>query len=139
MSQENVEILLRVLKEGDPRSPEGFDAFLAIFDPDVVYDMSRSSFPDARVYEGVDEVRQWFAGLGDAFGDPADMTHSVERVRVAGDRVVLMQRMQASGRTTRIPVDWAWVGVYTFRDGRVVRFDRYDDWAQALEAVGLGE
>ncbi len=138
MSQENVEILLGVM-EADPRSPEGLDAFLAIFDPDVVWDMSRSSFPDARVYEGVDGVREWFVGLADAFGDPADRTHSVERVRVAGDRVVLMQRMQASGRTTQIPIDYTWASVWAFRDGKVVRFDRYDDWAQALKAVGLRE
>ncbi len=138
MSEENVEILLGAM-DWDTRGPEGFDAFLAIFDPDVVWDISRSSFPDARVYEGVDGVRKWFAGLTDAFGDPADMTHSVEKVRVAGDRVVLMQRMQASGRTTQIPVDYTWAGVWAFRNGRVVRFDRYDDWADALEAVGLSE
>jgi hypothetical protein len=36
-------------------------------------------------------------------------------------------------------VDYRFVPVFSFRGGNVFRIDRYDDWAEALEAAGLSE
>ena len=45
--------------------PDGrmeLEAALSLLDEDVDWDMSRSPFPDARLYRGVDGVREWFRG-----------------------------------------------------------------------------
>jgi ketosteroid isomerase-like protein len=132
MSQENVEVVRRAL-EAYERSGEQDDSFL---DPGIVWDLSRSPFPDAGVYHGPDGVRAWFQGLANAF---EDLHYEVERTRDLGDQVLVLLHVSGRGPSSGIPVDYRFVPVFTFRDGRVVRMDRYDDWGEALEAAGLSE
>jgi ketosteroid isomerase-like protein len=70
MSEENVEIVRRALEHYE-RTGEQDDSFL---DPEVIWDLSRSPFPDAGVYHGREGVREWFQGLTDAF-DGAPENH----------------------------------------------------------------
>jgi ketosteroid isomerase-like protein len=132
MSQENVEIVRRALEYYE-RTGEQDDSFL---DPEVVWDLSRSPFPDAGVYHGVDGVRDWFERLAEAF---EDLHYEVEKVRADDERVVVMLRVSGHGPSSGIPVDYGFAPVFTFRDGRVVRMERFDDWAEALDAAGLSE
>ena len=111
------------------------EPFIAMLAPDVVWDTSRSPFPEARVYHGIDGVREWFRELGDAFGE--EVRYEIQELHDLGDRVLLELRAEAAGRSTKIGVDWRFVPVYTFRDGKVVRMDRYADQAEALAAMGL--
>ena len=132
MSAENVELLRRALahyaRTGEPD--------YGILDDEIVWDLSRSSFPDAGVYHGIDGVRDWFQGLADAFGN---VRYEVEDVRAEGDRVAALLRVTGRGPGSGLAVDYRFVPVFTLREGKVVRVDRYDDWAEALEAAGLSE
>jgi ketosteroid isomerase-like protein len=112
------------------------EAFFALLSEDIVWDLSRSPFPDAGVYHGIEGVRDWFRGLDDAFGD---VRYEVEQVREAGERVAVLLHVRGHGPTSQIAVDYRFVTVMTFREGKIVRMDRYDDWSAAAAAMGLPE
>ena len=114
----------------------GLAAAESFFDPEVIFDQSRSPFPDAGVYHGIEGVRAWFRGLADAFGD---VSYEMEKVRGRGDQVAVMLRVRGRGPSSGIEVDYRFVPVITFRDGKIVRMDRFSDWEEALEAAGLQE
>ena len=127
-----MEIVRRAL-ENHERTGEYDDSFL---DPEVVWDVSRSPFPDAGVYHGLDGVRDWFQGLTDAFGH---VQYEVEKLHDGGEQVVMLLRISGRGPSSGIEVDYRFAPVFTFRDGKVVRMDRFDGWAEAREAAGLSE
>jgi ketosteroid isomerase-like protein len=126
----NIE-LLREAWEGfnETRDVEGFYALLS---NDVVWDLSRSPFPEAGVYQGIDAVRSWFAGIRDAFGD---VRYAVVKEREFDDQVLQLIRLKGRGPGSQIPVDYSFAPLFTFRDGKIVRMDRYDNWEAAVEAV----
>jgi hypothetical protein len=66
VSQENVEAIRRLFEAYS--RPSDSEVFLDICAPDVVWDMSRSPFPEARIYHGLDGVREWLRGLRDDTG-----------------------------------------------------------------------
>jgi ketosteroid isomerase-like protein len=112
------------------------EAFFSLLSEDIVWDLSRSPFPDAGIYHGIEGVRDWFRGLDDAFGD---VRYEVEQVREAGERVAVLLHVRGQGPTSRIAVDYRFVPVMTFREGKIVRMDRHDDWAAAMAALGVAE
>ena len=132
MSQENVEIVKRALETYGRTGEEDF----SVFHPEVVFDVSRSRFPDAGVYHGIEGVRDWFQGLAGAFGE---VSYEIEKALDLGERVAVLLRLSGRGPSSGVPVEYRFVPVFTFRGGKVVRMDRYDDWAEALEAAGLSE
>jgi ketosteroid isomerase-like protein len=134
MPGENIE-LVRQAFEGfnETRDLEKFYALLA---DDVVWDLSRSPFPEAGVYHGVDAVRSWFSGLRDAFGE---VRYEIEKQRELGDQVAELVHVSGRGPGSQIPVDYSFAPLFTFRDGKIIRMDRYDDWAAALKALGQAE
>jgi ketosteroid isomerase-like protein len=112
------------------------EAFFSLLDEDVVWDMSRSPFPDAGIYHGLDGVRDWFRGLDDAFGD---VRYQVEQVREAGEQLAVLLHVHGRGPSSQIAVDYRFVPVMTFRERKIVRMDRYDNWSAATAAMGLSE
>jgi ketosteroid isomerase-like protein len=110
------------------------DAATALLDEDVVWDMSRSPFPDTGVLHGVAGVRSWFDGLDSAFGE---VSYAVERMREAGERLALLIRVRGRGPASGIPVDYSFVPVLTFRARKIVRMERYDEWEAAVAAMGV--
>jgi ketosteroid isomerase-like protein len=144
MSEKDVAIARAAAKGGDSnlerlrrsRAGGAFDseAFFALLADDVIWDLSRSQFPEAGVYRGVDAVRAWFSGLRDAFGD---FRYELEKEREHGDQVLSQVRLIGRGPGSQIPVEYTFVPVMTFRDGKIVRMDRYDTWEEATKAVGL--
>jgi ketosteroid isomerase-like protein len=135
MSRENMNAIRQAIEIYANRGD--LEAFLGMCAADVVFDLTRSPFPEARVYHGLDGVREWLDGLQDAF---EDIRYEVEEVADLGnERVLLLLRVLAHGQFSKIDVDYRFVPVFTFRDGQVVRMDRYGDRAEALEAVGMSE
>jgi ketosteroid isomerase-like protein len=132
VSQENVDVVRRAFQARTAGDAEAAYAMLA---PDVVFDTSRSEFPDAGVYRGPEGVRNWFDGLADAFGEGARF--DVEEIEDFGDRVLVEIRARGHGLSSGIAVDWRFVSVFTFRDGKVVRIDRFANRAEALRALGM--
>jgi len=134
MSQENVEIIRRGYQASSHENP---DEFLAVLAEDVVWDLSRSPFPDAGIYHGLAGVREWFQSLGEAF---QSLRYEAEEITDLGrDRVLTVLRLRGRGQFSEIGVDYRFATVSTFRGGKVVRMDRYNDRAEALEAVELEE
>jgi uncharacterized protein len=129
MSQENVELVRRGI--------ESVEAFWALLDDDVVWDLGRDPPPDIHgVYVGRDSVieasrRYW--GTWDAYSLDAD------ELIDAGSSVVVVVHERGRGRGSGAPFDRRWAQVWTFREGRIIRWELFVDKAEALEAAGLSE
>jgi ketosteroid isomerase-like protein len=127
MSQENMELVRRGM--------ESARAFWALFDESIVFNMQL--VPDADdVYVGreaaIDASRQYW-GTFDSY-----RLDAVELID-AGSSVVVVVRETARGRGSGAPFERRWAQVWTFRSGRVVRWEAFPNRAAALEAVGLRE
>jgi hypothetical protein len=47
--------------------------------------------------------------------------------------------VKGRGQFSKLGIDYRFVPVYTLRDGKVVRMDRYRNRTEALEAAGVFE
>ena len=130
MSQENVEIAQRAfehfVRTGEPR----WDTIahdIEVYDHDI---------PDAGTYRGHDGYVRWLANWGEAWDD---FSMKAERWIDAGDKTVLVFELTARGKGSGVEVKRRDAMVLTFRDGKTVRLDYYNNEPQALEAAGLEE
>jgi ketosteroid isomerase-like protein len=134
MPEDNAEIVRRLYahwEQGDFRTPEFFD--------DEVESVRTGSgllgidgewrSADALAAETVSYV----AALD-------DLRIVAERITDLGDdRVLVLSRHTAKGKTSGLPYDHELGDLFTLRDGKIVRFVSYWDRAEALEAAGLSE
>jgi ketosteroid isomerase-like protein len=130
MSQENVEGARRFHDHFDRTGEPLWDV---IDDEIEVYD---HDIPDAGTYQGIAGYTKWLANWGETF---ENFAMDLERLVDAGDQVVSLFVMRATGRGSGVSVERKDAIVSTFRDGKITRIDYYNDRAQALEAVGLSE
>jgi uncharacterized protein len=135
MSEENVEIMRWGYEAWNRRD---FDQILELADPEIEWTFAEGFMPlpgaDA-VYHGHEGVRRFW----ETFIDPWEqIAIEVEELRDSGDRVVAFIRFRAVARDG-LTVDAPFAHVITFRESRVIRFEAFDDRAQALEAAGLSE
>jgi len=125
--------LLRATTEAGTRTPEAAALFLDGMDPEVVFDPTRV-WPDARVYNGRDGVRQffdrWLRGW-EEYG------HDVVEVLEAGDDVVIILHEHGRARGSGIEVEHVFAQLWQLRDGKVTRWRAFPTKEEALEAVGL--
>jgi ketosteroid isomerase-like protein len=139
MSQENVEIVRR-LYEAVARRDTG--TVLSLYDPDVEWDGSRSRWAEvmpaeAQYGRGHEELRSFFRlyyEMWESFED------NVQELIDAGEQVISVVTSRGRGRTSGVEVEWAGnAGVWTIRDGKIIRVVWFKSRAEALEAVGLSE
>ena len=136
MSRENVEIIRRVYEaaaRGDSRD------VLALYDPTVEVDSRRvplTQMIGGNILSGHEGLRVFFRERAEAL-DAAEDT--CEELIDAGDEVVSVVTVRGRGRTSGIGVETRMAGVWTIRDGRVVRVVWFPSREEALEAVGLRE
>ena len=140
MSQENVELVQRLLEMFRKRDHEGVFAF---YDPDIEWNAEATPgnplghMDDlAGVYRGYEGVRTYWRRWLAAW---KDIEFEVQDVLDAGDEVVALIRNQRqwgrhSGIVTELP---PYALVFTIRGSKVVRWQSYPDQEAALEAVGL--
>jgi ketosteroid isomerase-like protein len=129
MSEENVETVQRIY--GDI-SAQLWGTGRELFDPDCEFDLTDAALGLIRGVEAAEEVLRAY---WEAFEDfqtelteviHADEEHVVTAIRDGG-------RMKASGTDI-----WnRFFHVWTFRDGKVIRFSTHTDKSRALEAAGL--
>ena len=136
MSQENLETVQTLYgrwARGDFATPE-------FFDPDVEY----VRIGDDGALAGVGSWRgldQMWAAVTDYLSAWEDVRQVADRFVLArDDRVLVLDRQLARGRTTGIPVEREMAALFTLNDaGKIVRFENFWNRDEALEAVGLRE
>jgi ketosteroid isomerase-like protein len=130
MSEENVELVRRGL--------ESADAFWAMLDEYVVWDLR-----NWHVTPGIDTVVVGRDAVIQAsrryWGAWEDYRVEAEEVLDAGQSVVLISREVGRGKGSGVPVARQNPQLWTFREGRVIRWESFETRAEALEAAGLSE
>ena len=132
MSQESVEIV-RAIHEALARGES--PASLALLHPDIEY-----VNPPGAVEPG---TRRGIAGYEAAMRSIAEVFEGirieVRDIKGVGDQVVVLATFIARGAVSGAPREHEDGYVWTIRDAKAVRFQWFNDPAQALEAVGLAE
>ena len=60
-------------------------------------------------------------------------------IDLGGERVLVLSRQTARGKTSGLRFDREFGDLFTLRDGKVLRYVSYWDRAEALEAAGLSK
>jgi len=129
MSQRNVDWVQRALEHfgqtGEPYLEE-VDPAVEVYDHDI---------PDARnPYLGFDGITAWLTDFGESW-DHYEL--EVEQILDSGDKAVALIRVSAVGAGSGVTVRRGDGIVWTFREGRVVRIDYFNDQRLARDAAGL--
>ena len=111
------------------------DRALSYVDPAMVVDATARVF-NPTVYRGLEGLRQMLADMDDVW---ENLRPQAREFLDAGERVVVTGRMVAKGKGSGVQVERDFSGIWTVRDGRIVRWDICSDRAQALKAAGLAE
>jgi ketosteroid isomerase-like protein len=127
MSQGDVEILRKALEQAS-QDPE---AFYAVIDPAVEWDTTRQ-VPDGEVGRGVAGVRRFFRRWE---GPLARYEFELEEAIDMGDQVFSVLRQRARGKGSGVPIEGRVAQIWTFRDGKVVRYRGFQDKTEALRAA----
>ena len=134
MSQENVEIVRRMLQAFADRGP---DAMAEFWDPDIDWRAAEGAIDDVGEMHGPVAVRRYIQDWIDTFDD---FSVAVEDMQDVGDdRVLAIQRLNGRAKLSGTEIDLRYAVVNTVRDGKVVRGREYLKVQEALEAVGLSE
>jgi ketosteroid isomerase-like protein len=129
VSQENVDVIRRIYavwaKEGSPvRS--------GLLDPDIEW----VNPPDA-VEHGTHRGLDAFAGAVDAVSDTFEgVGVDIDEILDAGDRVVVLATLRGRGRGSGADVERRQGYVWTLRDGKVIRFQWFNNPDDAMSAAG---
>jgi ketosteroid isomerase-like protein len=135
MSQENVQIVREAFDLTAHRDASAFDAY----DPEVEMDFSASPFADFMTtsprLQGLGEVRSAFRDWYEAF---EDVESELDELIDTGEHVVVVFTYRGRGRRSGAEVEWKHMaGLWTFREGKVVRVAWLRTREHALEAAGL--
>ncbi len=134
MSEENVEIVRRLYaswERGDLDTAEFFDV-------EIEHSRIGSELP------GIDGDWQGMEAFGAAMAQYvdalADLHIEAERIiDLGGDRILVLARQTARGKTSGLPFEHELGDLLTLRDSKVLRYASYWDRAEGLEAAGLSE
>ena len=137
MSQDNVTALLDASKAASAAtSVEDRERFLAILDPEVVW-IAREGPPDLQgEFRGIEQAREYYARWASAW---EEWTWRIEEAKDQGDLVATRTWLTGRGRESGMVLDMRIGQVWTFRDGRVTRYEAFSSWQQALAAAGMEE
>lgn len=137
MSQENVEIVRRVyeaIARGDTA------AVLAAYDPEVEWEFSGSPFRDLFkrvVYRGHDGLRSFIRERYEEAWESIE--DHLDELIDAREHVVSVVTTQGRGLASGAEVELTHAGVWTIREGKIVRVAWVGTRDEALEAAGLRE
>src|SRR5262245_10299184 len=137
MSEENVEIVLKLMAAVNRRDP---DAFMACLHPEVEWrEESGDPLPGLRgIYRGRAEVRAWFEEAVVELWESFDV--EVEEIREASDhRVFIGIRPSARGNASGAVTELRSWQVFTFVDGKAASREIFLNRDEALEAAGLSQ
>jgi uncharacterized protein len=124
-----------ILRDALARPGTDPEAFYAILDPEIEWNTTRQ-VPDGEVTRGVASVRRFFRTWQ---GHLVDYMFDWEALAHAGDTVYGVLRHTARGRESGAPVESRIAQIWTFRDGKVVRYQGFQDEAEARKAAELAD
>jgi ketosteroid isomerase-like protein len=133
VSQKNVEIVRRGVEALNQRDIEGV---LETVHPDVELLPSIVGGIEQTRFRGFEGYRRWLKEQAEIF---PDLSIELTDIRSVGDQVVAVYVTRVRGKGSGIVLESPGAGVFTFRDGLLVRQVGYQDPRDALEAVGLRE
>jgi ketosteroid isomerase-like protein len=139
MSEENVEIVRRLFDAVACRDTE---SVLALYDPDVEWVGSRHRWTEVlgstqANWRGHEGLRRWSREYYEIWEYLED---EIEELIDAGEHVVSVVTTRARGRGSGVEVEWKRnAGVWTIREGKIVRVVWFPTREEALEAAGLRE
>jgi ketosteroid isomerase-like protein len=133
MSQQNLELVRRVLGEAQHNPPALWD----LLDDEVLWEPGQLDLPDAEPAQwhgpaGVQEFFRRWIGPFDEWG------YEVGEMIDAGDTVVAHIHQWGRGKGSGAKVESQFWLVWTIRDGKLVRGAHYAERDQALESAGMG-
>jgi ketosteroid isomerase-like protein len=131
--RENVEIVRKVY---DAAARRDALTLLGFYDPEVEFDSSRvhGSLMGGAVYHGHEGLRRWARDWYEAW---ELIEYDVEELIDAGEHVIAVVTVRGRGRASAAEVEWTrHGGVWTFRDGKVVRVVWFPTREEALAAAG---
>ena len=128
MSQDKIEMVERFFVA---RS-RGDLSYLEFIDPDAVFDLSESRATHQGVYRGHEEIRKQWESQREAW---AVAELRPEEPVVIGDQVVVTVQITAQGRSSGVKLEGQGANVFTFKDGKIVRFKLFQTKDEALAAV----
>jgi ketosteroid isomerase-like protein len=133
MSQENVEVIRRIF---EAFNSEDVERVVALTHPALEVEIPPEISAEPDTYRGPDGMRRYLSSFQDAMDE---IRFEPERLWDVGQSVVVALRLTAKGRQTAIRVEQRSAGVWTIRNGKVIRVRVYASPSEALEAVGLPE
>jgi ketosteroid isomerase-like protein len=140
MSQENIEVIEqlyeRVIAAGKLEDEDAARLVPEFFDPEI-HLRQMSAFVDTTGdfygYPGlVDSTRELVRSFSNLGFHP-------EEIRAAGEQVAAVALATGIGRRSGAPIETRVGHLFTLREGRVVRWEVFDDPADAFRTVGLSD
>jgi len=105
------------------------------FDPHVVY-ISQATELDPGPHYGLETFTTYFRRFLASWDD---WRMEAMEYREHGDSLVVRVRRSAVGKESRVPFEDEAFHVWTFRGGKIIRLEVFEQDEEALEAVGLRE
>ena len=133
MPGENVEVVRRLYEAVARHDAE---TVLDLYHPDVEWDFTNSPVGDAmsrRVYRGHEGLRLWWREWSEAWERYND---GYDELIEANDHVIVKVTSRGRGRASGADVAWTQYGVWSVRDGRIVRVEWFRDLQDAQVAAG---
>jgi ketosteroid isomerase-like protein len=131
MSEENVEIVRRVYEAWNRGGPKE-DAL------EFISDQLEYVNPPYAVHTGTRRGREgWLAAAENLDESFETWTHVPGEFVDAGDKVLVITTFRARGRGSSVDLEKYEPHVWTLRDGKVVRFEWFNDRDEAERAAGL--
>ncbi len=109
--------------------------FWARLAPDFEFH-ERSELPDAKVYRGPDEAKEFWRKTQEVF---AEVRWEPQEFIDFGHVVVVSVKVAATGRESDVTTEMDETDAFWFRDGRITRLQGFATKEEALEAAGLTE
>ena len=108
---------------------------LGVFHPQIEWNEAENFiYADRNPYVGPQAILAGvFARLGSEWNG---FSATPEQILDAGDTIVALGRYRGSYKNTGDTVNAQFVHVFTFKDGKIAKFQQYTDTAQFRDAVG---
>jgi hypothetical protein len=130
MPQENVDAVRPVYRQW---ARGNFRAGKDLLDDEVVF-VTFATEGDDLTYRGPAGVAEW---MHEFLTQWTEFKVTAEEFIAAGEKVLAVGHQTARGRQSGVAVEMPVFGVWTFRQGKVIRLEFFRDRSRAFEAAGL--